>query len=208
MASIITIETGLGVTDSNSYVSIDDIDAYLETLGEDPATSNDWLSLEADQKGEAIILAAQYLDHMVRWYGLPYWPSRPFFAAGSPSPYLGGSPGPRPQSMQWPRTKVIDSHGAIISPGTIPTEVKLAQMYLALEFCTDPSEAQVTIENVSPVKSMRIGPMGMDFVSSRDDSAITQFSGTRYPYVEFLLKNLGIVRDEIDLRIRKTENQK
>jgi hypothetical protein len=194
--STITVEDGTGVTNANSYVTIANVDDYVTALGNDAITSNDWQSLTDDQKGEAIIVAAQYLERMVRWYGLPYFPSRP----------IGNTPSPKAQTMAWPRTKMHDSHGGAVAPGTIPSELKQAQMFLTLQFCKDPSEAQVTIENVSPLKNMKIGPIAMDFTATQQDSAVTQFSGTRFPYVEFLLKNMGVVRDETDVALRKTEN--
>lgn len=189
----IIVEDGSGVTGANSYITVEEVDNYVDSLGADPATSNDWGSLDDDQKGEAILVASQYLERNFRWYGLPYWTSRP----------EGGTPGPKTQSLQWPRTRNYDSKGVTIPAGTIPDELKQAQLYLTLQVCGDPASSAAPIENTGPLKSMTIDVLSMDFTPSGDP---TVFVGTRYPVVELLLKNLGEIRTEDNLIIKKTEN--
>lgn len=99
----IIVEDGSGITDANSYVSVDDFKAYCEDRGFDLPTSG----LEV-----MLIKAMDYIEAQADKYqgyiGNPY------------------------QRLQWPRLDVY-VYGFLVPSNVIPEPLKKAQMQLALE---------------------------------------------------------------------------
>jgi hypothetical protein len=63
----VIVEDGTGVPDANSYSSIADADAYVDTR----PRSDAWVSLTDDAKAQFLIHATRYLDGAVDWSGDP-----------------------------------------------------------------------------------------------------------------------------------------
>lgn len=58
------VETGEGLEDSNSYVSVEYADNYFLTRG----VSN-WAELDLQTKEQSLIRATDYIDNIFKWYG-------------------------------------------------------------------------------------------------------------------------------------------
>jgi len=181
VAVTVVVEDGTNVSNSNSYVSVADVTAFVT---QEPMRDNGLTALYADAKAETAIRAAQYLDRRYRWYGLTENSS---------------------QSMQWPRTKNYNSQGQLIAPGTIPAELKLAQKILSLTLAPGIDSLDVAIDDTTPLKSLKIGPLEMEFATGKDSSVITTGTGTRYPEVEYILRSIGTLRDATDLMTRTSQ---
>jgi hypothetical protein len=63
----VIVEDGTGVPDANSYASVADADAYVDTR----PRSDAWVSLTDDAKAQFLIHATRYLDGAVDWSGDP-----------------------------------------------------------------------------------------------------------------------------------------
>lgn len=60
----ISVEDGTGLTDSNSYVSVDFADAYFSARG-----VSSWALLETVAKEQSLIRATDYVDSIFQWNG-------------------------------------------------------------------------------------------------------------------------------------------
>lgn len=110
MAHVLIVEDGTIVANANSYVTIDEADAYHEIIGND-----DWASYEAVDKKKALLIAARSLDLMY---------SSKFMSI----PQVGST-----QVMRWPRLAFWARHtNKLINGNQIPSEIKDAQSELAL----------------------------------------------------------------------------
>jgi len=98
MADMI-VETGSGLTNSNSYVSLDDADIYHEMR----LHVTDWTGSNDDTKEAALMWASSLLDQLVDWYGSKYTEA---------------------QAMRWPRSGVYDIDGYAIGSSEIPQFLK------------------------------------------------------------------------------------
>ena len=67
MAITIVVETGAGLSNSNSYVTVAEADTYNENHYYGSA----WAALSDENKKRAIIFATRLLDEQVDWNGTP-----------------------------------------------------------------------------------------------------------------------------------------
>ena len=58
------VENGTGLTNANSYVSVEFADDYFSARG-----VSGWDALETTQKEQALIRATDYIDNIYQWYG-------------------------------------------------------------------------------------------------------------------------------------------
>ena len=93
------VETGAGLTTSNSYVSTDDADLYHEMR----LHVTDWTTASGSTKEAALMWASSLLDRLVDW---------------------DGSKMTSEQAMRWPRTGVYDIDGYVIESDEIPQFLK------------------------------------------------------------------------------------
>lgn len=107
------IDTTLGTSTANSYVSVEDADSYLASVGASTWTGTD------EAKEAALIRATQYIDGKFRgsWNGRK----------------LNG----RSQALDWPRYGATDCDGNSIDQ-TIPVEIVKATCEAALRELTSP----------------------------------------------------------------------
>lgn len=105
-----TVETGTGLSNANSYLSVVDTDSYHANH----SGSTDWSGASNADKEKALRLATQYLDvsYDGRWKG---------------------SRSNEAQSLAWPRQNVVDNDEYIYSSNTLPQKLKDAVAELALK---------------------------------------------------------------------------
>lgn len=91
----------LGATDANSYVTLEEADAYFE----DRMHASSWEALDDEVKTSMLVTASQMLDWYSKWKGVKATAE---------------------QSMQWPRTDAIRPDGTEIDDDALPPEVPKA----------------------------------------------------------------------------------
>ena len=100
------VETGLGIVNANSYVTVPEADTYFYSH---PYYADAWADLAIDKESLLMAASAQ-LDSLITWRGRIYNPN---------------------QTLAWPRVGVVDDEGRIISAQTVPWAVKRATFELA-----------------------------------------------------------------------------
>ena len=111
----ITVETGAGVVNANSYAEVADADAWIADNGADAT----WTASTTAQKEAALKEATRYLDSVYDWKGLIVHPT------------LAGSD--YGQETAWPRSGVQDEEGRTVPTTLIPRILKEALYLLAIE---------------------------------------------------------------------------
>lgn len=116
MALTFIVETGQVIPNANSYVSVEEADAYLEA---NVHAWTSWSTTDTSTKEALLIWATRYLDQRVDWAGR-------IASNGS--------------SLRWPRVGVKDLDGNWIDDNVIPTQLKWAVIELAWNLLsTDPT---------------------------------------------------------------------
>lgn len=120
----LVVEDGSGLSNSNSYVSEAEADAYQSIRG-----NTAWTGQTSQDKEKHLLLAMDYMLKKFRgnWRGTK---------ASSD------------QALDWPRYDVIDTDGYLIASNVVPQDVKSAQIELA-----DRSRTQTLIPDVSGANS-------------------------------------------------------
>lgn len=173
----ITVEDGTVVPNADSYVTVAEADAVLvEDIALDSAA---WNALDEENKEEFLKVATRFLERRFRWYGLPT---------------VSG------QSLQWPRTKNFDDKGDVINPGTIPKQLKDAQIELARYFTTEPEDTVQIVDGGGIPKTWVTDGLSMTFDTDALDSSSDQkgegiLMGTRFVDLELLLRSIGTWKD-------------
>lgn len=107
MAFIFTVETGVGLTGANSYVSLDEADDYLIANIHVYPT---WAALTDENKESLLAFASRVLDQRTSWLG---------------EKTVAGS------GLRWPRTGCQDRDGSDILTNVVPAAVKAATIEMA-----------------------------------------------------------------------------
>ena len=103
----LVVETGAGLADSDSYISLSDARAFAAKYGVTlPA-------LDADAE-VALRQGAQYVDLQESCFC--------------------GSRLVDTQAMAWPRTETVNAYGQIVAAGAMPKQLGMAQVYAAAEY--------------------------------------------------------------------------
>jgi hypothetical protein len=103
----LVVETGAGLADSDSYISLADARTMAAKYGVTLPT------LDADAE-VALRQGAQYVDLQ--------------------EPGFCGSRLVDTQYMAWPRTETVNSYGQTIAAGAMPKQLGMAQVYAAAEY--------------------------------------------------------------------------
>ncbi len=129
MALTLTVESGESKTDSNTYISLDNANSYMEArIGTDA-----WDGASDTDKQAALVQSARILDRYVEWRGVKTDDT---------------------QAMQWPRQYVpdpeyrtvdaldfyIDAGDYFIPSDAVPQRIKDAQCELALHLLSQDSQ--------------------------------------------------------------------
>lgn len=143
----LVVEDGTGKSDAESYVSVADVDSYLQSVGKD----GDWSNKTQTEKEQALRLGSRYLDFKFRnqWRGFRTH---------------------RDQSLAWPRAFVQDEDGFSVDSDVVPSEIKnaaaeLAERSLSQALLPDNSDgSRVTQESVTvgPIKESKTYSGGTD----------------------------------------------
>lgn len=122
----------------NSYVSLD----FADTFFEDRLYTSEWDNLDDTEKDTALIWACTLMENRVKWKGKKTDSS---------------------QTLQWPRTGLLNHYGEPVDETTIPQTVKAVQCELALYLLqNNPMVAN------SGIKSMDLDGMTLNLSSSRE----------------------------------------
>jgi len=179
------VEYGTVVNDANSYVTLAEANAALE---EDIAIgSAAWNLLDDEVREELLIQATKFLEIRYRWYGT--------------TTVVG-------QSLNWPRSKNFDDLGDIIPPGTIPDQLKDAQIEIARNYSTDLDEVTNIVNGSGIPKSWSTDGLSISFDNQALDSKEGGkgegiLMGTRYVDLEFRLRSIGTWKDLNWLQVTK-----
>jgi hypothetical protein len=135
MAATFIVETGVGLTNSNSYISLADATQYHENYGAPAA----WTSAAQAAKEAALRAATRYLDAKY---------------------FLKGAKTKSDQSLQWPRYDVYDRSNYLINSDSIPQAVKDCCCILALEVINgDALMADLAEQGIISSESSQVGPI-------------------------------------------------
>lgn len=181
----IVVEDGSEVPGANSYVSLAQVMAIANNIGQGTGNAlTAFNNLPSDAQSMLVVQAAAYLDRRFRYYGLTL---------------------DSDQAMQWPRTKNYDTNGRLIDPGVIPVQLQTAQALLCLFLAHDidlqllemPNrEGSIKTFNVSSA-GISVGFGGIDdaeeseaSAQAKDEQTVALFE-TRLKDVEVMLRSIG-----------------
>lgn len=107
MAFVFTVETGVGLSDANSYASLDEADDYLiANIHVYPK----WTALTDENKESLLAFASRLIDQRTSWYG---------------------EKAVTTSALRWPRTGLADRDGNDIASNVVPPAVKAATIEVA-----------------------------------------------------------------------------
>lgn len=141
MAITIVVETGAGLSNSNSYVTVAEADTYNENHYYGSA----WAHLQDEKKKRAIIFATRLLDEQVDWNGTP---------RKSTDTSVSDH-----QSLRWPRNSVVDIDGYAVDFQTIPEWLKNACSELARYLTVSDRTAEPSTAGFS---KLQVGSVSVD----------------------------------------------
>ena len=159
----LVVETGTGIANADSYLSVTDADTY----NTNHSASAAWISAAEAVKEKALRLATQYLD--VRYGGR--WKS---FRTNET------------QALAWPRAYAVDQDGYYWDSNQMPQRLKDAAAELALRVVGgDTLFADITKPGTIKSQSVTVGPIQK---SIEYMGGYTQVKG--YPLIDGLVKSL------------------
>lgn len=131
------VETGSGLADATSYVSVAEADDYFAI---DPHFASTWSGIDTTTKEYLLAWSTRILDQKTVWRGVLSVPDT--------------------QALRWPRTYVYDRDGRMIGIDVIPKQLKEATFELAKWLReNDPTSGQ----DVDYLKSMRIDVIELEW---------------------------------------------
>ena len=141
-----TVEDGTGLSNSDSYVSVAEADAYFSARG-----ITKWDSFGAEKKESLLIKATDYIDSAYRWRG---------------------KKATAEQALQFPRENCVDNEG-FVRDG-VPSEVKKTVYECALLIGEDNEIYSVEDEN-GAVVSEKIGELAFTYAAKAKMSESTRY---------------------------------
>ena len=158
------VETGAGLSDAESYVSVSDADTYHFKQG-NPST---WSTSTTDQKESALRVATAYLDgrYGLRWVGRRI---------------------NQTMALDWPRYEVTDRDGWSVASTAVPTGVKNATAYVALKV----REGDTLVPDVDAGTSAVAESVTVGSISIESTYAGAPTTAPSYPTVDLLLRDLA-----------------
>lgn len=125
MAFSFVVETGAGLAQATSYVSLDDAETYFEI-----AEFAEWTALTDARKEYLLAYATRYIDQKVNWKG---------------------SKATTTQGLRWPRSYVYDRDGVAIDDDVIPQQVEQVTCEVARWLLDNNPVAGPDVENLKKV---------------------------------------------------------
>lgn len=132
MADIV-VETGAGLTNSNSYCSVDEADVYHENR----LQVSSWSAATETIKETALVWATRLIDEGVAWKGYRTTDA---------------------QALMWPRTLVYDREGYTFDSYVIPSWLKNATAEYARNLVDEDRTAE-TNRDLTGFKKLEIGDL-------------------------------------------------
>lgn len=132
------VETGDGLVDSNSYISVIDANTYFSARG-----IESWDSLTDEEKEQALIKATDYIDSAFKWRGKKKTSE---------------------QALNFPRVDLIDDNGFKIE--RVPNALRYAVCESANLVATG-TELFQTQESNGAVTSEKIGQLSFTYDTSK-----------------------------------------
>lgn len=108
------VETGEGLPDATSYVTIQEAEDYINSF---VVGGSDWLALDQQSKEKSLMQSVRFLDGMMGWQG---------------------NIKSNEQHLAWPRVGVIDREGRQVFDDRIPAAIKDAQVELSVSSLDTP----------------------------------------------------------------------
>jgi len=136
----LTVETGAGLEDADSFVSVDMFKAYQGKIG------NDLTDYSDDLIEQALRRSSSFLSNSFTWQG--------FRTHG------------RDQALSWPRSGAVDQEGWGIKSDEIPTEIINAVCEVGWREVEDPGSMNPDFKATELIKSEKIGPMSTEYALS------------------------------------------
>jgi len=159
MSVNLILETGAGITASNSYVAVAECDTYHEGH----LYAEAWTGATADQKAAALIMATRTLDHTIEWFGLK---------------------ASMAQSLDWPRERVpnpesrslvaLINDGSYLPANEIPQRLKEATCELARELLKADRTAEADEKGIKHL-GLGQGAVDIDFDKTDRRDALTDY---------------------------------
>jgi hypothetical protein len=138
-----TLDATIGGAAANSYASLADGQAYVDTLV--PSTLGDaWNDGGEEEQVKALIMATRLLDTWFEWYG--------FVAASD-------------QALLWPRSGVVGPNGYEVATDEIPQRIIEATVELARQLLAGDRIGDSDLET-NKLKSLKAGPVELEFGGS------------------------------------------
>ena len=163
----LTVETGAGLADADSLVSLADFKAYQDKIG------NDYSSYADAKIEEALRRASSFLSNSYRWQG-----------------YRSQN---RNQALAWPRSGVVDQEGQGIDSDEIPVEITNATNEIAWRELVTPGTMNPDYTSTALVKSEKVGPLEVEYAltNTTADGARPVLLVVRDMVSQFLAKGAG-----------------
>jgi hypothetical protein len=130
------VEDGTGLSNSESYISVDDADTYIGLYKGADAL---WDAASVSDKEIAARKATQYIDGAYPWIGATYSSS---------------------QALEWPRSGLYDEHGSPISGIPINLEQATAE---AMFLLINDTELAVDVDRSSQVKREKVDVIEVEY---------------------------------------------
>lgn len=153
-------ETGAGLANADSLISLAAADAYFAAHGSPSA----WTALADAAKESALRYASRWLSSRYVWLGA-----------------IVQNSSTAPQALAWPRGGVNDHEGRVIADDSVPAVVREAVCEAALEH-TSAVLNEVRARG-GEVASVSVGPISQSFFAGAT-------AGRTFPYLDTLLSGL------------------
>lgn len=112
------VETGTGIVDANSYISVEGADDYFVGIGNQPT----WFEKATIDRERALMSGTQFVDNQYRFIG---------------------TKSSQEQGLQWPRTDAIDKNGFELTE-EVPKNIKYATCEAAIRTFNSPLYADTS----------------------------------------------------------------
>lgn len=159
----LTVETGSGLVDAESYASIADVDAYIAKYY--PAFVVDWAALSTSAQETHLRLGTRYIEnkYRARWKGYRTTAT---------------------QALAFPRTGIEDIDGYCVGSNTIPTRLIQATIEAAKRSVEDVDLEADVDANSQAIKSES---KRLDVLSKSVEYAGAKATEARYTVIDRLL---------------------
>jgi len=128
MALVLVLETGAGLSSSNSYATAAEGNTYHDSH----LYAKKWTNASTSDKEKALAMATRTLDDNMTW---------------------NGSRNSKGQALRWPRVGAYDQDGFLIVNNTLPTNLKDATIEMARLLLTSDRTAEPDSKGLLEVKA-------------------------------------------------------